>query len=560
MENENKKNKCVILNSNTINLKIINSFLKKDYKIFCINNNSIYFCLNNKIKFSYFDNFLNLNEKKNFCLFLRQIWKKIFLQNQKKGIILKLISYDYYSLHYFFLSLYQGRYIAKKKYFKNLKNIVYIGEDFSNIKYFNYNSKLQNTVLLKEFFDNLDIKPKLFLEKKKINFLKKIQDYLKKIITIILSPVFSLFSFVKIRLSKKKRILFLNHHEIFRNQNFKKDFLIHNSNPDNYNLKLKFKFLFDKEIIIKNFFTKKNLKKNQKKEMDQLIHQFYKNIKKEDKFLKKYQNFFDKYFFERIAKIYNHYHNLKSLFYHYKIKDIAVSNLWDLESFLPVLVFDNLKKNYLIPHSNIYPTINFNEKSVLILNDKFEKKFHPKKIRFIRNKNKFILDEYQATNFNFKKNYEKKTKDILFLSQSLTPDIESVSFFSQKSFFFSNIHHLNKIKNSKFKAYNFYIKLHPAMMDHELINFLKSEYTNLIFIGSNVNYKHLSIRFQKFFLFEFPVKIGISLIKDKKKVYFFKYNDHEIHTSTNKNFKKIFKNYKNLKYLKNISKLEKVLR
>ena len=175
---------------------------------------------------------------------------------------------------------------------------------------------------------------------------------------------------------------------------------------------------------------------------------------------------------------------------------------------------------------------------------------------------------------NLKKSFTQKKLDLLGIRinlywtsiKQLTLILKKIMkrklkiFFSQKSFFFSNIHHLNKIKNSKFKAYNFYIKLHPAMMDHELINFLKSEYTNLIFIGSNVNYKHLSIRFQKFFLFEFPVKIGISLIKDKKKVYFFKYNDHEIHTSTNKNFKKIFKNYKNLKYLKNISKLEKVLR
>lgn len=183
----------IFINTETPERKFLNFYKKKNYKFICINLNSIIFCKKNKLKFFLLESFFNKNDKKKIILLRSKIWKNIFFNKEKNiDIVKKIISLDYYSLHYFLDSILSGYLLAQKKKFKNIRKIIYYGENFNNTNYFEFYSKKQNLILLKSFFNNCnrDIKIRYVITKSVEKKSIKIINNIKKIIIKTMKKIF----------------------------------------------------------------------------------------------------------------------------------------------------------------------------------------------------------------------------------------------------------------------------------------------------------------------------------------------------------------------------------
>ena len=533
-------NRCLILNSYNLNLRTINKYVNNKYKIFCVNNESIIFCLKNNIKFFFFEDLLKTGERSNILKKIEKIWRDLLLAKQEKNEIYEIIEKDYYCLHYFFLSYFQGIYFSKQVYFKNLSKLVYYGENFKNIDFFSYYSPNQNLVLLNTFFSNLKIKPQL-------NFSEKIYSNKKKIFSLITKPISILNELIyKIKLifTKSNTFVFLKSDEIHRYKFLSKKFPIFCLSINNYNYKKKIEYILNKNILYSNFFIKNKNNKNETNQINLAYNKFLENAKNKNKIiLKKFNLFFYKYFNYRLKQLLETKKTLKKIFINKKIKSIFISNLWDIESYMPVLSFDRLNKIYLLPHSTTYPTFNFKENCYLIYAHIIQKEFQPKNLKFKRIKLKYIYDEYPVTKNNkIKVNANKK--NILFLSQGLPPGNQAISVFFKKSSFYKNLELINKIKKKNTEKIEFFVKLHPSINNSNFIEDLKKVFSNLKFIQEQISYDFMKKNFNTYILAEFPVKIGISLLLDRKNFFYLNINQNEKFLKNKVNFNEIFKNKK----------------
>jgi hypothetical protein len=548
---EKKANRCLILNSHNLNLRIINKYVNNKYKIFCVNNESIIFCLKNNIKFYFFEDLLKTEERSNILKKIEKIWRDLLLAEQEKNEIYEIIEKDYYSLHYFFLSYVQGIYFSKQAYFKNLSKLVYYGENFKNIDFFRYYSPNQNLVLLNTFFSNLRIKPKLNFSQKAYNNKQKIFSFITKPISILNELIYK----IKLIFTKSNTIVFLKSGEIHRYKFLSKKFPIFCLDINNYNYKKKIEYISNKNILYSNFFLKNN--KNETSQINLAYNKFLENTKNKNIIIsKKFNLFFFKYFNYRLKQLVETKKALKKIFINKKINTIFISNLWDIESYMPVLSFDRLNKIYLLPHSTTYPTFNFKENCYFIYSHRIQKKFQPKNLRFKRMKLQYIYDEYQTSNNN-KIKISPNKKNILFLSQGLPPGNQAISVFFKKSSFYKNLELINKIEKKYNEKIQFFVKLHPSINNSNFIEDLQKVFCNLIFIQEQISYDFMKQNFNTFILAEFPVKIGLSLLIDKKNFFYLDVNLNEKFLKNKINFNEILKNKKitKLNLKKNFAKI-----
>ena len=557
--NSKKENRCLILNTSSPNQKIVKKYIKNNYKIFCVNNNSIIFCLKNNIKFSYFEDLLNFKHRLYFLNEIKKIWSELLLSKQKKNEIYSILKRDYYALSYFFLSCIQGVYISKHTYFRNLNKVTYYGENFKNIEFFSYYSTKLNLVLISTLFSNLSVKPKLI-------FTKKLYDIKKNKYTLatkLISVLNNLICKIKLILTKSNTFVFLQSGEIYRFKFLSKKYPVFSLKTNNHDSRNKIKFLFNKNIIYSNFYLKNKITLNINDQINFAYNQFLDNSRnKKFLFLKKFKLYFYNYFNFRLKNLAESKFELQRIFLNKNIDNIIISNLWDFESYLPIMVFNRIKKVFLLPHSILYPTDlykHYPKNSYFLYSKEIEKKIQPKNLKFKKLKMQFIKDEYPVTKNKKIKINNKTKKNFLFLSQDFPPAIDTISIFNKKSSFYKKLNWLNSTQDKNEDKIRLFVKLHPSINNSSFIENLEKLFSNLIFIKEQISYEDLKKNFNTFILSTFPVKIGISLLLDKKKIYFFDLDGDSKLLSNKINFNKIFKS-KNIYQFKNKKDLIKIFK
>ena len=509
----------LIINSNRIEKKLLVYYKNKNYKLICINLESALFCKNNKLKFYFFESFLN-NQDKNFIFKKRiQIWNRIFNFKKSTSLIKKIITYDYYSLHYFLDSLITGHHLAKKLSFFNSNHIVYYGERIDYKNFFEFYSKKQNAIVLGSFFNHCNTKTKItFINQNSsniyhINFFRSLGQ---KFINLMIRLIKKTTIIISIFKNKKKYVdvIFLNKNELFRFSNIKKKitlFLL--GINENSEFMIKYKNIFNHNISFYNNYDQTCYKSKIQPIFKIINKKIIKNYKKE---FNNFDHYINKYFFYRINKLLNQYFTIQRHFKNKEIKNIFISNLWDLESFMPVLSLDKVYTgfNYLIPHSTLLPTYLSNSRSVLLYQDKLEKLIHKKKLNFKKNPFKSKVNEYIFNDklLNLQKN---KKKRLIVLLQNNFPISDIISSDNHRNIILKNLEKLN-IFFSKINDVDIYIKMHPLLEQETFWKNYFSSYLKKFTLIQNCSSEFINKNFKKFLFLYYPNKIYLNLIKKNK--------------------------------------------
>jgi hypothetical protein len=557
--------KCLFLNLSNPKLEDLDYYIKHQYIIYCVNLSSIIFCKENNINFYYLDNLASKQDKKKILENSKKLWEFLFKKKKNKidTILDRILSHDYYSLHYFFISYFSGKYLARNTHILKFDQIIYLGESFEKISLFSAHSIHQDKVFLHEFFKNLKDKKiiiKIKDNKSHTNFSNKYFFFRKLFFNVLIFFIFlisdSLNKFQK-KFFLKKNIIFINARELYRFKSLKKKYSIFFIGSKIRLEKItKLKNILDSSVLnLNNNKSKIFYKKN-------LFDELYINFKKKCVNLKNnlninYRIFFKEYFYNRLPLLLKQYHSIRDEFSNIDLENIICSNLSDVESYIPILALENKVKNvFLIQHSTFYPTINYNNKTTLYVSDSLQKFLQPKDLK-IKYTKKYVFDEYPF-NLNSTFKIKKKKTNVLILSQSFPPSEDVNSFFMPKSFFFKKLDWLENFFKEKC-IFNVYLKMHPAMeQNYQLCNYIEKNFKQIKLL-KNFSYKNLSSNFNNFILMEFPVKIALNLLKNKKNISFLSFHEVEKFFIYKKNFNKILKLLPNAKIINSYSDLKNYL-
>ena len=459
---------------------------KKNYKFLVLDLEGYIFCKKNNIKFYFLEDFFKdksfkkhiNNEVENF---IKNGFKNINKFNYEKFNLLKIDEYFIKdSLKTIFLAHYFSKLMNRKiilKYYVDYKNLnSNFNLFFSTLKTIKKNSITSNEYnkYKKKLFFNL-FKKKYFLS-------KSIKDFKKK---------------------KFVNIFILNLRELSRFKNFIKSFI-------NYNI---FSHIKDESQVYnlrKNINNFKNINLGSDYEIDTKIPFTFvkKEIISRIKFLKidKKYNFIDfaiffkKQLFKRWLKFIFIYNSWLLFFKNNYVKNIYVSCLSDPENFLVQFAAYNAKKNIKIncmQHALSHEFFFFESlKSNYLANNKFEEKIYLAMGINKKNiiKKNVIIKSFQEYNLRTKDLKIYKNKEFLLVYLCGFTDYFSYQFSPKKLFEFiaflnSQIKINNNLDNKNFEIY---LKVHPKTSDC-VINFLKSEYKNLIFIEKDLDVINLAL-------------------------------------------------------------------
>jgi|694.fasta_scaffold71670_3 hypothetical protein len=518
---------------------------KKHYRFLVLDLEGYIFCNKNNIKFYFLEDFFkDKNFKKDISneveKFYNNGFKNINKFNYEKLNLLKIDEYFIKdSLKTIFLAHQFSKVTNKKiilKYYVDYKNLN------SN---FNFFFSTLKTIIKKSITNNgyNKCKKNFFLNffKRKYLFNKSIKDYEKK---------------------KFTNIFILNLRELFRFKNFIKSFV-------NYNI---FSHIKDESQVYnlrKNINNFTNINLGADYEMDTKISSSFikKQIISKIKFFevdKKY-NFIDfvilfkKQLFDRWFKFIFIYNSWIFFFKNNYVKNIYVSCLSDPENFLVQFAAYNAKRNIKIncmQHALSHEFIFYKSlKSNYLASNKFEKKIYlamgiNKKNIIKKNVN---IKSYQEYNLRTKDFKIYKNKEFLLVYLSGFTNYFSYQFSPKKliefiAFLNSEIKINNNLENKNFEIY---IKVHPKTSD-SVLNFLKNEYRNLIFLEKDLDVINLALHSNYIVNYNYCNTLLPLFYKNKIKC---------INIYDDKNFifnNKMFKIFKS--YGKNIYKKEQLLR